>query len=50
MDYDRGKPLLLILHGPPETLGIYDSMTTTLEPHNIIAVSQNIYRVAITPY
>jgi histone deacetylase 6 len=35
-DYADAKPLLVIFHDPPETIGAANAVTNKLEPHNII--------------
>jgi Arb2 domain len=37
-DYGEEKPLLVIFHDPPETIGIHDPNSSRLESHNIIVV------------
>ena len=38
-NYAEKRPLLVIFHDPPETIGASDPVTNKLEPHNIIVVS-----------
>jgi hypothetical protein len=37
-DYCDPKPMLVIFHDPPETIGIYDPASSKLDSHNVIVV------------
>jgi histone deacetylase 6 len=42
-NYAEKRPLLVIFHDPPETIGASDPVTNKLEPHNIVVVSTESY-------